>query len=58
MYNNFADETGVLTCPTPFALILEDDTNVVLVSYAANFGTVCGDYDGDSARYYRQSAML
>lgn len=45
-------------CPAPFSLIYEDDTNVVLVSYGATFGTPCGDYTGDSARYYRQSAMV
>jgi hypothetical protein len=63
-YNNFAsselDDTDAapLACPAPFSLIYEDDTNVVLVSYGATFGTACGDYTGDSARYYRQSAMI
>jgi hypothetical protein len=38
-------------------LVFEDDTNVVLVTYGATFGTPCGDYTGDSARYYRQSAL-
>ncbi|CAF1539662.1 unnamed protein product, partial [Didymodactylos carnosus] len=45
-YNNFADDSGTL-----------DDTNVLLVTYGSTYGTVCGDYDGDSARYYRQSAL-
>jgi len=37
-----------LRCPAPFALILEDDTNVALVSYGQSIGTPCGDYTGDS----------
>ena len=56
-YNNFADDSGSLACPAPFSIIFEDDTNVVLVSYGATYGTACGDYTGDSARYYRQSAL-
>lgn len=55
-YNNFVDNTGKVACPAPFALVLEDDLNVALVSYGATYGTACGDYDGDSARYYRKSA--
>jgi hypothetical protein len=54
-YRNFADSTGTKWCPAPFAMILEDDTNVALIAYGSTFGTVCGDYTGDSARYYRAS---
>lgn len=56
-YNNFADDSGSQACPAPFSIIFEDDTNVVLVSYGATYGSACGDYTGDSARYYRQSAL-
>lgn len=56
-YANFADDSGTKFCPAPFALILEDDTNVALVTYGASYGTPCGDYTGDSARYYRKSAL-
>jgi len=54
-YANFADDKT--WCPAPFAMILEDDTNVALVTYGQSIGTPCGDYTGDSARYYRQSAL-
>jgi hypothetical protein len=56
-YANFADTSGHKFCPAPFALVLQDDTNVALVSYGATFKTKCGDYTGDSARYYRTSAL-
>ena len=53
-YANFADETGMDFCPAPFSLILTFDTNVALVSYGPTYNTVCGNYTGDSAVYYRQ----
>lgn len=56
-YANFADDSGKVSCPAPFALVLEDDTNVALVTYGASYGTPCGDYTGDSARYYRKSLV-
>lgn len=57
-YANFADDSGKVACPAPFAMILEDDTNVALISYGSTFGTACGDYVGDSARYYRESLLF
>jgi len=52
-YNNFADDSGSLACPAPFALILEVENDVALVTYGATFGTICGDYEGDSAVFFR-----
>jgi len=52
-YNNFADDSGNMACPAPFALILEVENNVALVTYGATFGTPCGDYVGDSAVFFR-----
>ena len=54
-YANFLNTT--VWCTAPFAFILHDDTNVALITYGATFGSACGDYTGDSARYYRQSAL-
>jgi len=57
-YRNFASSSGTVWCPAPFAWSLHDDTNVALIVYGATFGTKCGDYTGDSARYYRYSLLF
>lgn len=60
-YNNFADN-GNIACQPPFALVFTQDDNIVLVSYASSIHSQCGGpenfYAGDSAIYYRQSAMV
>ena len=53
--NNFNSDLSQ-ACPTPFGLILTADPNVINVAYGRAPATQpCGEYDGDSATYYRQA---